>query len=284
MNLYKIGEYPFNVKKIRNLYRETSAMITKSDAYFPIIQEGKFSNPSQANPLCKKFIDEKLSEARRKFEQNSGDDDNGELNSQGAKPIICHWWIRLIYPSENVSWNDTENLSIRRICSKDSNYRFCSQGQRISTTYNNLGWVKIVDVAKDGKEIFCYPNKHNEIKDKRSMFDFPWRHGWCETCKTGLSKDCVPSPDKNWGWCLPDCDEMNVQPDWHARPHEAVVDSFVYENCSKGNNKSKISINDELNFFKLDNMIIFDTYRTTYIFVLFELHPPKRRDPSMWAE
>ena len=57
------------------------------------------------------------------------------------------------------------------------------------------------------------------------------------------------SEDKNWGWCQPECDEDWFQPgqlrlrnkifshnvsDWHTYAHEAVVDSFVYENCSHG--------------------------------------------------
>ena len=37
-----------------------------------------------------------------------------------------------------------------------------------------------------------------------------------------------------WGWCLPECDESNHQPNVHRYAHEAVVDAFVYENCSKG--------------------------------------------------
>ena len=63
-----------------------------------------------------------------------------------------------------------------------------------------------------------------------------FRHGWCETCQTGIASSCVPEPNKNWGWCGPECDEPNVQADWHDTAHEAVVEAFVYENCSKNVN------------------------------------------------
>ena len=38
---------------------------------------------------------------------------------------------------------------------------------------------------------------------------------------------------KDWGWCLPTCENKTTQKEWKERAHEAVVDSFVYEDCSK---------------------------------------------------
>jgi hypothetical protein len=107
------------------------------------------------------------------------------------------------------------------------------QGYSLNKKYNFLGWVKI-KTRSTGKEIMCYPHLYSEgLAEARSMWDFPYRHGWCEVCKEGNTHECMPSPDKNWGWCQPACDESHIQADVHKRAHEAVVDAFVYENCSK---------------------------------------------------
>jgi hypothetical protein len=52
--------------------------------------------------------------------------------------------------------------------------------------------------------------------------------------KSGFAADCLPSQEEGWGWCLPQCSESNLQASYHATAHEAAVDAFVYENCSKG--------------------------------------------------
>ena len=110
------------------------------------------------------------------------------------------------------------------------------QGHMLNKKYNFLGWIKIRKKSS-GEEVLCYPHKYKEgLRNARSMWDFPYRHGWCEVCKKGNTHDCMPSPQKNWGWCQPECDEEFMQPDVHEEAHEAVVDSFVYENCSKSIN------------------------------------------------
>jgi len=109
-----------------------------------------------------------------------------------------------------------------------------SQGQQVDPSLHFLGWIQI---QNGDQNITCYPhNYENGLENARSLWDFPFRHGWCETCKTGIASSCVPEPNKNWGWCGPECDEPNVQPDWHDTAHEAVVEAFVYENCSKNVN------------------------------------------------
>ena len=108
-----------------------------------------------------------------------------------------------------------------------------SQGQVVNKDYNFLGWIKIIRIS-DGQEVVCYPFKYEEGLEKaRSLWDFPFKHGWCETCKDDLATKCIPEPHRNWGWCLPECDEPKVQKDIHLRAHEAVVDAFVYPDCSK---------------------------------------------------
>jgi len=112
------------------------------------------------------------------------------------------------------------------------------QGQQVDTQTNFLGWVKIETGSGDGaRTVMCYPHEYGEgLDNARNMWDFPYRHGWCEVCKKGKTHDCLPSSDKNWGWCQPECDEHFLQPEVHDKAHEAVVDAFVYENCSKSIN------------------------------------------------
>lgn len=148
--------------------------------------KGKFGNPSMADPLCAKFIKEKLQEAAGIQEQSSG--------------------------------------------------KLDSQGQMIDPKYNFLGWIKIKRLS-DNKEITCYPYRYeNGLSEARSLWDHPFRYGWCESCKTGTTHGCIASASKDWGWCLPECEADNIQPDWHNIAHEAAVDAFVYENCSKNIN------------------------------------------------
>ena len=116
---------------------------------------------------------------------------------------------------------------------EESANKMNTQGQIIDPSQHFLGWIQIYRTSDD-QNITCYPHKYeNGLKNARALWDFPFRHGWCEACKEGFTSDCVPDSDKNWGWCQPECDEPNVQPEWHNTAHEAVVDAFVYENCSK---------------------------------------------------
>ena len=134
------------------------------------------ANPSLADPLCKKFREEKLAEALRLHEEETKADKSG----------------------------------------------------------NFLGWVKIRR-RTTGKEILCYPHLYSAgLDEARSLWDLPYKHGWCEVCRNGNTHDCMASPGKNWGWCQPACDEDHLQPEYHEYAHEAAVDAFVYNNCSKG--------------------------------------------------
>jgi len=99
-----------------------------------------------------------------------------------------------------------------------------------------LNWVKIKR-RSTGAEIICYPHLYEEgLQQARSMYETPFQYGWCEVCKDGNAHECLPSPDKNWGWCQPECEENHQQPAFHKTIHEAAVDAFVYENCSRGIN------------------------------------------------
>merc|ERR1712142_380929 len=99
--------------------------------------------------------------------------------------------------------------------------------------------IKVLLKGPDG-EIECYPYKqHSVARMVQSGYDYPYKHGWCSVCeRKGVqsTEDCegLLSENSNWGWCLPECDEDWMQPDWHNYAHETLVDSFVYENCSHG--------------------------------------------------
>jgi len=111
------------------------------------------------------------------------------------------------------------------------------QGDNLDMMDNFLGWVKI-RIKSTGKEVLCFPHLYKEgLEDARSMWDFPYRHGWCKVCEKGITGDCVasPTPTPRWGWCQPPCDDPPLQPHGH---HETAVDAFVYENCSMSINTS----------------------------------------------
>lgn len=193
-----INEHPVRYQCLTNSYGPPDSIFDycngkcnkKVDTDIQVMVDGaikhdKFANPSMADPICKKFVEEKLQQAKEIHKLN---DKRGQMNTQG---------------------------------------------QVIDTEKHFLGWVKI-QRSSDNKIVTCFPHKYEEgLENARSLWDFPFRNGWCETCSRGLSADCIPETEKNWGWCLPECDEKNVQQEWHNTAHEAVVDSFVYENCSR---------------------------------------------------
>lgn len=113
-----------------------------------------------------------------------------------------------------------------------------ADGQAIDPDLHSLGWVNITNMDDPKKDpITCYPYAYDSgnLENAKSLWDLPFRHGWCDTCKNGpdYDSDCLPSPNKDWGWCLPTCENKTTQKEWKERAHEAVVDSFVYEDCSK---------------------------------------------------
>lgn len=111
--------------------------------------------------------------------------------------------------------------------------RMDDTGTVVDPALHSLTWVRLE--GPDGTNVTCYPETQPEaLRASNSLWDRPFRHGWCTVCQKGLVGDCIPGQDEGWGWCLPECDESNLQPDLHRTAHEAVVDSFVYENCSKG--------------------------------------------------
>ena len=117
---------------------------------------------------------------------------------------------------------------------KNMGKELTAEGYSLDNKYNFLGWVKIKE-RSSGKDTLCYPHAYSEgLSQAQNMFDFPYRHGWCKVCKQGNLHNCKPEPDKNWGWCQPACEEgiqdLKSQDD---EAHEAIVDAFVYENCSK---------------------------------------------------
>lgn len=146
------------------------------------------ANPSQAHPLCQKFINQ------------YGDDLLGqqeELLGQEA------------------------NLT--------------KEGYRFDPRLHFLGWVRILG-KRDKEVITCYPHKNSsELELARSMWDFPYQNGWCGVCGGEGLQGCKPRPDRGWGWCLPECSLDPDQQEADRRPvaHEAAVDSFLYENCSR---------------------------------------------------
>ena len=116
---------------------------------------------------------------------------------------------------------------------KDSAGHLDATGTAVDPALHSLTWVRLE--GPDGTNVTCYPESQPEaLQAANSLWDRPFKHGWCTVCKKGLVGDCMPSQDEGWGWCLPECDESNLQPDIHRTAHEAVVDAFVYENCSKG--------------------------------------------------
>jgi len=155
----------------------------------------------------------------------------------------CH---RNVTEPIEIRMNDNEKMEIEfgnpsladGVCSRFRRDKL-SEASRLyeeETKSNFLGWVKIRK-RTTGEEIMCYPHMYREgLKDARSFMEFPYRHGWCEVCKAGNAHDCMARPDKDWGWCQPACDESHNQPETHTYAHEAAVDAFVYENCSKGIN------------------------------------------------
>jgi len=102
--------------------------------------------------------------------------------------------------------------------------------------------AKVIVYTAEGKEIPCFPfSDATEAENVRSGYDFPYKHGWCRVCErkgADSTQECDTlesaklTPDSNWGWCLPECDEDWMQADWHNVARESVVDAFVYENCS----------------------------------------------------
>ena len=94
-----------------------------------------------------------------------------------------------------------------------------------------LIWLKVVDTKNNNTEHMCYPLTHDHTHLMRNMFDFPFKYGWCKTCKEGSINNCMPEPNKGWGWCQPQCDET-MYPPVEKNIHEAAVDSFKYEKCS----------------------------------------------------
>lgn len=111
------------------------------------------------------------------------------------------------------------------------------EGHVLEERLNFLGWVKIQrkSVVNPGErlEVLCYPHEYAEgLKNARNMWDYPYRHGWCEVCRDKSTHQCFPQPHKDWGWCQPECEEEYIQPEIHRKVHEAAVDAFVYENCS----------------------------------------------------
>lgn len=90
--------------------------------------------------------------------------------------------------------------------------------------YHFLGWIRIHEPKKKkGKnDTFCYPHEGEDLKNAKSMWDFPYRDGWCSVVQ-----------GRGWGWCQPDCHESE------QTLIEASVDAFVYQNCSSDINMKK---------------------------------------------
>ena len=86
----------------------------------------------------------------------------------------------------------------------------------------------------EGPKVLCYPWESETIKSVSSANHKPYAGGWCDTCETG-DKECMVTPEDNWGWCVPGCDgsqDQNRDKMYRQRVHELPVDAFVYENCS----------------------------------------------------
>merc|ERR1719244_187262 len=101
-----------------------------------------------------------------------------------------------------------------------------------------LGWVKIYDLTPNQeKEIICYPfDLDTQVNSGRNYLAHPYRHGWCTVCDEGTIGQCLPAPQSRWGWCQPQCDEDYFQAPEDTSIREAIVDSFLYENCSSNIN------------------------------------------------
>ena len=168
------------------------------------------------NGKCHKQVDTDISVSL------NGKVQTGQFGNPSMTDPICAEFI------------NTKLDEAKRIHKTNDGQKLNGEGHKIDPNLHFLGWIQI---QNGDKNITCYPHAYeNGLENARSLWDFPFRHGWCETCKSGISSNCTPEPDKNWGWCQPECDEPNVQPDWHDTAHEAVVDAFVYENCSKNIN------------------------------------------------
>lgn len=103
------------------------------------------------------------------------------------------------------------------------------------------------------RPLYCYPWDKYSIKNITSFNHKPYIGGWCNTCDPydGVSagegggagggdgeskeRECKVTPEDNWGWCLPGCDESldeQTHDTFRRNVHELPVDAFVYENCS----------------------------------------------------
>jgi len=174
-------------------------------------------------------------------------------NAYGPKESIfhdchgkCHKRITNPYKIENTKSRSSNPSLHNKICQEflssvvntgtmEKDFKAEQHGGKIK----NLLPAKVLLTGSAGP-LECYPYSSHEAAAKvQSMYDFPYKYGWCSVCErkgVNNSSDCADllSSDHNWGWCLPECEEDWLQPDWHKYAHEAVVDSFVYENCSHG--------------------------------------------------
>jgi len=106
----------------------------------------------------------------------------------------------------------------------------------VTKKYHFPGWVKIISDSSSNITK-CFPHMDSmTLKNARNMLEFPYRHGWCMVCPEGNTHDCKPSPDHNWGWCNPSCEEDQYTRWNNTVAHEAAVDAFIYPNCSKSIN------------------------------------------------
>jgi len=95
-----------------------------------------------------------------------------------------------------------------------------------------LGWVKIYVLDKE-KEILCFPfDVDKQVNSGKNILEYPYSHGWCTVCDEGTIGECLPKPQSGWGFCQPQCDEDSYQNPEDTAIREAIVDSFLYENCS----------------------------------------------------
>jgi hypothetical protein len=68
-------------------------------------------------------------------------------------------------------------------------------GAHVDPRLHSLAWVRLE--GRDGTNVTCYPEADpDSLLRVNSMWDQPYRHGWCTVCKSGLLRDCMPEHDK----------------------------------------------------------------------------------------